>query len=52
MYHLITSSGKIYIKNNINDLEISDYLECHNKKTNNIIDKIIEKYNNYKKEIN
>lgn len=49
MYHLITSSGKIYLKNlenNNEDLEISDYLESHNIKTNDKIDKIIEKYNN------
>jgi len=49
MYHLITSSGKIYLKNlenNTDDLEISDYLESHDLKTNNKINKIIERYNN------
>lgn len=49
MYHLITTSGKIYLKNlenNNDNIEIADYLESHDLKTNNKIDKIIEKYNN------
>ena len=42
LYHLIVDGGKIYLE----DLEITDYLESHDKIINEKIDNIIKKYNN------
>ena len=42
LFHLITTSSKIQL----NNITISDYLECHDIDTNNIIDTLVEKYNN------
>lgn len=43
LYHLITSNEKININN---DIEICDYLEVHDQKTNDNIDNIVSQYYN------
>tara|TARA_Y100000385_G_scaffold279066_2_gene328243 strand:- start:10748 stop:12172 length:1425 start_codon:yes stop_codon:yes gene_type:complete len=42
LYHLIVDTGKLYLE----DLEITDYLESHDKIINDKIDNIIKNYNN------